>query len=59
MANLLHRLHIYRETGVVARSSALMIEAARPIKVDLDWLRNELAGLRDIRQLAGSAYMRP
>jgi hypothetical protein len=35
-----------------------MIEAARPVKVDLDWLRNEIENLRDIRQLADTAYLR-
>jgi hypothetical protein len=34
------------------------IEAARPVEVDLDWLRNEMANLKDIRQLADGAYLR-
>jgi hypothetical protein len=34
------------------------IEAARPVQVDVDWLRNEMVNLRDIRQIADGAYLR-
>jgi hypothetical protein len=35
-----------------------MLEATRPVEIDLNWLRSEMANLRDIRQLADSAYLR-
>jgi hypothetical protein len=35
-----------------------MINAARPVDVDLDWLRKEIASLKDIRQLAELSYQR-
>jgi hypothetical protein len=34
-----------------------MIDAARPEKVDLHWLKREVAGLEDIRRLAEAAYL--
>ena len=37
-------------------ANSSMIDAARPVEVDLDWLRNEMTGLEDIRQLAEYAY---
>jgi hypothetical protein len=33
-----------------------MIDPAQPVDVDLDWLRNELTSLKDLRQIAELAY---
>src|SRR5262249_11717108 len=35
-----------------------MIDAAQPVEVDLDWLRNEVAGLKDVQRHAELAYRR-
>lgn len=35
-----------------------MLDAARPVKVDLDWLRQKMADVADIRQLVGDTHQR-
>jgi hypothetical protein len=35
-----------------------MIDAARPVEVDLNWLRNEVAGLKIVHRIAELAYQR-
>jgi hypothetical protein len=35
-----------------------MIDAARPVKLDLDWLRHEMENLADILRLANDAHKR-
>jgi hypothetical protein len=34
------------------------IEARRPLKVELDWLRDEMGKLADLRRVADEAYVR-
>jgi hypothetical protein len=40
------------------KSLNAQIDSAQPVDVDLDWLRNEIASLKDVRQLAELAYQR-
>jgi hypothetical protein len=55
-----HAARMNQEFRILSNLNAhpSMLDAARPVKVDLAWLESEISNLAEIRRLADSAYLR-